>query len=123
MNEDPRIREIRAALEVVDSDAAVPVEYLVDTVRAVLRESHPAHPAGIVRVFKYTKPNGPIYRAYPDGRVTRNGDEIDPSNLVHCEASVREGAMIETAVPLRTFRTTAIFDGPSDLGQRAKERP
>jgi hypothetical protein len=50
---------------------------------------------GEVRVFRYTKPNGPVYRVYPDGRVTRNSEEIDPSNLEHCESSVREGAMTE----------------------------
>lgn len=47
MTEDPRISEIRAALAVFDADAAVPLEYLADTVRAVLKDDPPPAP----RVF------------------------------------------------------------------------
>lgn len=67
------------------------------TTRAQLADKVPSsRPPAVVRVFRYAKSDGPVYRAYPDGRVTRNSVEIDSSDLAYCEASVLKGAMIET---------------------------
>lgn len=75
-----------------------------ETTRARLADKAPPS-LPIVRTFRYTKPGGPVYRAYPDGRVTRNGEDIPADNLAHCEAAVRQGAMTETAEPLPDSET------------------
>lgn len=42
MTEDPRISEIRAAIEVCDCTASMTVDYLTDTIRAILDRTPPA---------------------------------------------------------------------------------
>jgi hypothetical protein len=69
--------------------------HVIKELRAAGLHPSPPQPA-MVRAFRYTKANGPVYRAYPDGRVTRNDEDVDPSNLNYCVASVRKGAMMET---------------------------